>query len=332
MKFVMRFVNQIVGALIILALGILVFVIFMLGSSQRWFARDYQYKTYFSSAAGLSPNMPVQYKGFTIGHVKSIKLTEDDRVEVIFNIFDTYNNRVKQGSLIELQTSPIGALGGNQFMFHPGTGREQIDEGETIPEIGSVEGKRVLALGLTVLPEKDDGISNIMNQVGTLLSTLNNTLFDIQQAIEGTDSTSLGRTLGGVEATMQELLPNIQQILGDVTAQLKPVLENLGKITAALSDPNGTVMDILDSQGPVYQELIASLHAITGTLRNVEKTTDFIPAQLPQIAVLLSDLHTTLKAAEDVLVSLTNNPLLKGGIPEPVETPTGGTRPRDIQF
>jgi phospholipid/cholesterol/gamma-HCH transport system substrate-binding protein len=36
--------------------------------------------------------------------------------------------------------------------------------------------------------------------------------------------------------------------------------------------------------------------------------------------------------AEDVMVALTNNPLLKNGIPERVETRTGGTSPRDISF
>jgi phospholipid/cholesterol/gamma-HCH transport system substrate-binding protein len=328
MKFVMRFVYQIVGALIILALGILVFVIFMLGSSQRWFSRDPQYKTYFNSAGGLSPNMPVLFKGFTIGHVKSFKLAENDRVEVNFTIYDTYKDRVKYGSLVELHTSPISALGGNQFLFYPGKGTRPIDEEGFIPTIDSDEGKRILTLHITDLPERDDSIANIMNQVNALLPTLNGILSDVREAFAGTDSTSLGRTLGGVEAVVQEL----RKTLVDVTAQLNPVLDNLEKVTTALSDPQGTVMDILDTQGPVYQDLIASLNSITGTLKNLEKTSDFIPAQLPQLAALLSTLQTTLKKAEEVLVSLTNNPLLKKGIPQHTETQTGGTRPRDIQF
>ena len=123
MKLMIRFADQIVGAFIILALGALIFVIFMLGSSQRWFSRDYNFKTYFTSASGLSQNMPIQYKGFTIGHVKSINLADDDRVEVEFTIFDTYIERVKNGSLVEVSVSPLAALGGNQFLFYPGLGK-----------------------------------------------------------------------------------------------------------------------------------------------------------------------------------------------------------------
>ena len=137
MKLTVRFADRIVGGFIILALAALIFVVFMLGSSQRWFSRDYQYKCYLTSAAGLSQNMPVQYKGFTIGHVKTIRLDDDDRVEVHFTIFDTYIDRAKQGSLVEVLVSPIGM--GNQFMFYPGLGTELVPEGEMIPSVNSAE-------------------------------------------------------------------------------------------------------------------------------------------------------------------------------------------------
>ena len=57
-----------------------------------------------------------------------------------------------------------------------------------------------------------------------------------------------------------------------------------------------------------------------------------LPGQVPQLTGLISELRVTLKSAEDVLVALTNNPLLRGGIPQKLETQSGGTSPRDIQF
>jgi phospholipid/cholesterol/gamma-HCH transport system substrate-binding protein len=44
------------------------------------------------------------------------------------------------------------------------------------------------------------------------------------------------------------------------------------------------------------------------------------------------DLRVTMKSAEDVLTALTNNPLLKGGVPERAESLNSGTNPRGIQF
>jgi phospholipid/cholesterol/gamma-HCH transport system substrate-binding protein len=336
-KLTIRFADQIVGGLIILALGILVFVIFMLGSSQRWFSRDYLFKTYFTSASGISQNMPVLYKGFTIGRVKNITLSEDDQVEVDFTIFDTYIDRVRQGSLVEVLISPIGM--GNQFMFYPGLGMTQITEGGLIPSVSSAEGKRLLASGMALRPERDDSLNNIINRAGTLLATLNETLVEVQNALIGTDESSLGRTMGEVEMAarglrvMSQKLPSdLETSLGSIMAQLQPILENLNQLSAGIANPDGSVMMLLDAEGPIYTELTASLSAISATLRNLEKTSDFIPAQLPQLAVLLSDLHATLSTAENVLTALANNPILKGGIPPHRESSTGGTRPRDVEF
>jgi phospholipid/cholesterol/gamma-HCH transport system substrate-binding protein len=337
MKFSIRFADQIVGSLIILALGVLVFVVFMLGSSQRWFSRDYQFKTYFTSAAGLSQNMPVQYKGFTIGRIKSIALSQDDQVEVFFTIFDTYIDRVRQGSLVEVLISPIGM--GNQFMFYPGVGTDLVAEGSVIPAVNSTEGKRMLAGGMAVRPDRDDSLNQIINRAGTLLATLNEVLVEVQDAFVGTNRTSLGRTMGEVEMAasglrvMAEELPqDLESALTGITGQLDPILANLNQLSLKLADPDGSIMSLLDSEGAIYTDLTASLDSISGILRNLEKTSEFIPAQLPQIAVLLADLHTSLTSVQDVLIALTNNPLLKGGIPKHTETRAGGTRPRDLEF
>jgi phospholipid/cholesterol/gamma-HCH transport system substrate-binding protein len=336
MKFAIRFADQIVGALIIVALGIVVFVIFMLGSSQRWFSRDYQYKTYFSSATGLSKNMNIQYKGFTIGKVKTFDLSEDDRVEVHFIIFDTYKDRVRFGSLVEILINPIGL--GNQFMFYSGTGAE-VPEGETIPAVNSSDGKRMLASGQAILPDRDDTINIIMNRVNTVLDTLNGTLMDVQEAFVGTERTALGRAMtdvemaaSGLNVMSQQLPTSLDEMVSGIMSELGPILANLNALTTKLADPQGSVMSVLDAEGDIYTDLLASLDAISGTLRNLERTSEFIPSQLPQVAALISDLHTTLKTAEDVLTSLTNNPLLKRGIPERRETRTGGARPRDLDF
>jgi len=338
MKLSVRFADQIVGALIILAMVILVFVIFMLGSNQRWFSRDYFFKTHFPTASGLSKNMPVQYKGFTIGRVKSFELVED-QVEVRFIIFDTYIDRVRNGSLVEILVSPIGGLGGNQFLFYPGTGHELVPEGDTIPSANSTDGKRMLAMGLAVHPERNDNINNIMNSVGTLLGTLNALLADMQEAFEGTERTSLGRTMGGLEQAadglqyMAHKLPSdFESTLNKIMVQIEPILANLKDLSDKLANPDGSVAAILDSEGDVYKDLVKSLDALSGTLQNLEKTSEFMPSQLPQLAAMIAEMRVTIATIQDVAVAMKNNPLLKGGVPVPKETNTGGAYTRDMDF
>jgi phospholipid/cholesterol/gamma-HCH transport system substrate-binding protein len=332
-----RFADQIVGAFIILALGILVFVIFMLGSSQRWFSRDYNFVSYFNSASGISQNMAVQYKGFTIGHVKSIRLDETDRVEVRFTIFDTYIDRVRHGSIVEVLVSPIGL--GNQFIFYPGLGDDLIPEGELIPAANSREGKRLMALGLVERPEEEDSITAIMQRAGMLVGTLNDIFIEVLEALQGTSRTTLGRTMLEVELTLSgvrsitERLPDeIEDNIDRLMAQVEPLLASIVVLTESFADPDGAVMAILDTEGEIYISIAASLDAVSGVLRNLERTSDFIPAQMPQLAAIIADLHTTLLTAEDVLVALTNNPILRRGVPERIETRTGGVNLRDMEF
>lgn len=339
MKFTIRFADQIVGAFIVLAIGIVIFVIFMLGSNQRWFSRDYSFKTYFQSAAGLSPNMPILYKGFTIGRVKLIRLAEDDQVEATFIIFDTYIDRVKTGSLVELRVSPIGALGGNQFLFLPGLGKELLNEGDTIPSVNSAEGKQLMMTGLAIQPEGDDNISNIISSAGEMVTSIKTLIAELQEAFEGSDRTSLGRTMGGVEGTVDELkgmvktLPaDINDAITSVITQLEPILENLNGLTEKAADPDGTIASLLDSDGKVYQDLVKSLDSLSNTLGSLETSAEFIPEQLPQLAKLMKDLTGAIVVAQDVLTSLTNNPLLKRGIPDRKESNIGGAYTRDAEF
>jgi len=311
MKFSIRFADKIVGTLVILALAMLVVVIFMLGKSQRWFAKDYLYKSFFNSARNLSVNMNVQYKGFTIGHIKRIILADDDTVEVRFTIFEEHSHRVREGSIVELQSSPIGL--GNSFIFYPGKGKNVLEEGSIIPEISSLQAAMLVRTGLADTPVNEDSIGNIINQINVTLETLNK---------------SLGKILGDAEVAVGD----IAGVIHNLSGQLNPILTNVHSLTDQLAAPQGTVMSILDNNGPVYSGVTDVLNSITGIMSNLEKTIEFIPAQLPQLALLLSDLHSALAEAEKMIIALNNNPLLRGGVPELKETGPGAAAPRDDDF
>jgi phospholipid/cholesterol/gamma-HCH transport system substrate-binding protein len=334
MKFKIRFADQIVGLFIIAALTSVIFVIFMLGSKQRWFAKDYIYKTYFDSAVGLSANMAVQYKGFTIGNVKSFDLTPDNRVEVLFSIHDTYNNRVMEGSLVDVMVSPIGL--GNQFLFYPGLGIKPLEEGDLIPSSHSPEGRRYIQNGLARITTQDDSITLFISRANTLLEEIN-------AAVSGNSETSLGRTLGGVEETVagardliQDLNSNLLQDLNRavpvILAEAEQVIADLKVVSSELANPDSLILTALDTEGVVFANLEASLTAITGTLQSLEKTAAFLPPEMPQVMGLIVELREILMAGEDVLIALKNNPLLRRGIPAGGRVHSGGTNPRNIEF
>jgi phospholipid/cholesterol/gamma-HCH transport system substrate-binding protein len=333
MKLMIRFADQIVGALIVIAVGILVFVVFMLGSSQRWFIRDNDYLTYFSSASGLSQNMPVLYKGFTIGRVKSIKFNmDDDKVDVQFSIFKEYTDKVKEGSRIELVSSPISALGGNQFLFYPGRGleKEPLPPGTVIHPVNSPEAWSLPDRDLTSVPPRDDGIGNIINQVSVTLGKLNEALG------EGEDN-KIKVIVDSIEASITEIQGLIGNLSGSLDieslmAEIKPLIANFRKLSDKVGEDDNSIMTFLNSDGDIYNNLVKTVEAASGSLQQLEGTMGDIHSQTPQLAASLSRLLGALRSVNQVLESVKNNPLLKGGIPKQTETRVGGSGARDMEF
>jgi phospholipid/cholesterol/gamma-HCH transport system substrate-binding protein len=340
MKFTIRYADRLVGALIIVALAALVVAIFFLGSSQRWFARDYRFVSYFDSAAGLSKNMAVQYKGFTIGRIKSFDLTPDDRVEVFFHIFDTYISRVREGSLVEISISPVGL--GNQFLFYAGLGSAPIEEEGLIPSVSSPEGQEALRRRIAFIPKHDDSISLILSQMNSVLENIDSLTANLNGAFEGTGDTSLGRTVGNIEAATEGLaeIPDIlRETMDSLTADInrivestRPILANLELVSEDLSDPEGTVARVLDAEGPVYTNLASTLESVSSAMKSLEKSAAYVPAQLPRVTVMLTEVQGILNSVEDVLTALLNNPLLRNGVGERVKTQPTGTNMRDLAF
>jgi len=341
MKFKMRkFADQIVGVFIILSLVAIALVIVLLGKSQRWFAKDVSFSTIFPSAGGLSKNMAVQYKGFAIGSVKDFHLTPDNNVEVIFSINEEYSNRVKRGSVVELQVSPIGL--GNQFLFYAGKG-QILEEGALIPPFGSAQARDFIRQGLTEMVQRDDSISVLLSRISSIMGQLDEALG------EGTDETEIGKMIGSLNKTLTglEALPpsldntisGLDSTINGINLQLNPIFANLDSLTAnldtltgELNDPDGLIYTILDTDKDFYTNLVKILASVTSLIDGLDRTVAFIPSQLPQVAGLLMDLRVTMKTAEDVLVALTNNPLLRGGVPDRTESQNTDISPRGIRF
>jgi phospholipid/cholesterol/gamma-HCH transport system substrate-binding protein len=336
MKLMIRFADKIVGALIIIAVGILVFVVFMLGSSQRWFIRDNDYYTYFNSASGLSQNMPVLYKGFTIGRVKSIKFNlDEDRVDVQFSIFKEYTDKVKMGSRVELVSSPISALGGNQFLFHPGRGleKEPLPLGTVIYPANSPEARNQPDKDLVSAPPQDDTIGNIISQVNQILVKVNGALGG-----DGVyEENKIKTVVDSIVVSITEIQKLIEKLSSDLDieslmVQLKPTIGNLRELSDKFKEPDNAVMSFLNSEGDLYGNLEKTLEAASGTLQQLEGTMGDIHSQTPQLAATFDKLLTAMKSVNQVLESVKNNPLLKRGVPEQTETKAGGSSARNMEF
>jgi phospholipid/cholesterol/gamma-HCH transport system substrate-binding protein len=334
MKFKIKYADQIVGACVIMAFVFLIAVIFMLGSKQRWFAKDYEFRTSFDTATGISVGMPLLYKGFTIGKIKSLSLNVKNEVDVEFSVYDTYYDRAKEGSLVELIVSPIGL--GNQFLFHPGSGAKLIPGKSFIPRADTPEGRALIDAGLVTIPKRDDTVSNLIAQVNPLLTNLNGTLEEVNGALRGTGKGPLSKTLNnvsGITGTLDADLPGILADIKNVTDNVNAIATNLKALSASLNEnPNGPIPALIDPDGSMFKNLESTFSSLAGTLDNIEGSSALLKSEMPQIGRLIEDLRVAIVNAQDVLESLKNNPLLKNGVPQRVQTDSSGTNSRNIDF
>jgi len=358
MKFRIRFAEQIVGVFVLIAIGFLVVILILMGANQRWFAEDYYFTSRFNSGDGLSIGMPIKLKGFQIGKVNNISLNEDNEVDIEFYIYDTYYEKIKANSVLELKSNALGLGGG--LVFHPGKyAGAPLPEFSFIPSLDLKEGQQLVAQGLVAIPEGDDAINRIitktenvmdnvnvvmaktadvMDSITSMTNSIEVFLNDLGDGFKGTNEGALAKTLLNVKDLTNQLRSDISGIMSNVDS----TTANINEMTASFKDPTGLIPKLLDAKGSLaqfldddnalYDQISSIIEGIDETIFQLTDFIGFLNTSSPQISGLLEETRDTLDKSQDVMEGLKNNPLLRGGIPEEVEQQTTLQSYRDEDF
>lgn len=275
MKFKIKYMDQIVGLFIIVALVLFGAIVVLVGMNQRWFAKDYRFWTTFSSAAGVSPGTPITMKGFTVGKIDRVTLNANNQVDAQFHIYDTYYPLVIENSVLELTVSPIAL--GSSLLFHPGlppvdpaTGLPPVDpatqspvkpqplgEGSFIPSSSTPEGQVIMELGLADVPVKDDTITRLLANVNPLLEnvnkvvvTINRTLTEVNRSLAGQSTGPLGTIVGDIGAATAKLPGTMDQVdllVADVQARTAGLLDQVAVLLDSVNAVTGNLAATTES-------------------------------------------------------------------------------------
>lgn len=303
MKFRIKYADQVVGFLSIFALAALIFIIFLIGSTQKWFVPKHNYYTVIPTAS-ISEGKAITYKGFEIGKIKSLTLNENDKVTVNFYISDEYIEKVTQNSIIEIAVSPIGL--GSTVVFYPGNSTVRQAENTFIPERSSDEGKALIKNKKVSIVEQTDSINTIISTATSLLGDVDQLVKQLNLALEGSEDTPLTTTITELNA----ILANI----ADITSSAE------GLIPRLLEDEN--------SRGAIG-EMLTKLDLSMSDLNAISASLD---SNMPGVAILISQVQTLLNQAQDVMEGLKNNPLIKNGISAKPETESATPKLREDNF
>ena len=311
MKFKIRFADQIVGFFSLLAIAGLIVFVFALGASQKWFVKKNLYYTYFASGSGFSVGMDVSYKGFSIGKIKGVSL-EGSGVRVEYYILSEYSEYVKENSLVELITSPIGL--GSSFVFHPGKGPALLPSNSEIYRLDSLAAREIIETKKIRLESQEDSIGVLMKKVSSIMDNVNMLLFNINGALSGrTDRAT----------PIKEIIANVSEIT-----------KNLSALTETLNSDDGAVPSLL---GPNltdnFTEVLKNITVITEELTSIAGNADsLVDGALPEVDSALIQLNSVLIEVQDVLTGVKNNPLIRGGVPDRTTGKSSTTQFRSEDF
>ncbi len=342
MKFRIRFAQQIVGLFIILAVIFLLGALSFMGINQRLFSRNYVYRSEFRSAEGLSVGMSIRLRGFEIGKVSEIKLNDKNRVDVFLSIYDTFLEKVRPNSVIELLTSPIGL--GASLNFFPGNNiDEPLPEDSFIPSADTPLGKAILSQGLADKPQGEETVTRILAEVQPLLAevrglveSLNATVRLVNRDLGQPNIDRVQGVMGEVFRTVRninQISANIDSLLSQMVPRTDAIMANLEQISTDLTmtseglrdprglipkllDPKGSIATLLDDKNELYNMILSMIKELNKSVVELTRFSQFVNQQRPTLTSLLEETRTTIRQTQDVLTGLANNPLLRGGIPE----------------
>jgi phospholipid/cholesterol/gamma-HCH transport system substrate-binding protein len=269
-----------VGALILVAFGVLIGLIFLMsGSTGGIFAPKLTLRSYFNNASGLKNGAPVTLEGVTIGNVIRIRVVPERNpvpVEVTMRIGEEYLRDLHVNSTTSI--AQAGVLGDSYV---------DIDSTHAAgpPPHNGAELRATLAPNIqTVISSSQDSI----DQISVLLRKLDVLV----------DSINSGK------GTVGELINDRQ-----LSAKIQRITDHLEKITGQISDGNGSLGKLINDD-TLYTKATATIdnvNRITAALDQGQGTA----GKLLKDESLYNNLNETVTDANHLLADINSG---KGAI------------------
>jgi phospholipid/cholesterol/gamma-HCH transport system substrate-binding protein len=271
MKFKIRFADQIVGFFLLLVLVGVAAVLILVGINQRWFAKNYYFQSLFPSGDGLAVGMPISLKGFQIGKISDIRLNEQNEVDVIFYVEDTYYSRVKPDSVLQLTTSAIGLSSSLRLL--PGNNQlGPLPEKSIIPSYDSPEGQALVVDKKVDVPKGQDVIGSVIGNLNPVLDEARQTILEIRRVATSLDAAMAGTggPVGSMVSDLSGTPARVNKAVDDISGRVNTLLDRLtvisDNLTAIAAQTRGVIGDLSTNLDTISQ----NLKSMTGDLKNTQ--------------------------------------------------------------
>ncbi|MCC5878281.1 MAG: MCE family protein [Idiomarina sp.] len=284
--------HVLVGAFVLVAVGILIGVILWLGHSTA--DRDvHHYEIVFDDAvSGLAPGSPVEYSGITVGEVQSLRLDDNDPRVVRVRIRVAADTPVREDTGARLGLANI--TGSSLIRLYGGSPNS--------PRlIGTADEPAIIRA-------EQAGINRLLANSESLLGDVNSLVQNINNLFSEENTMRVASTLDNVEQ-ISAMLAEQRDEFGELIADLRTSMQSFSRFA-------DTSSDFLQQEGhqslAQLRETLASVENLSGEL------TEFMQQNQPAlqrsiegfqgVGPVTDDLRMTLQSMQRLIRQLEANP------------------------
>lgn len=297
--FKFRYVNELVGAFVLVVLALVVAAVLVAGKAQEWFVPVHTIPVDFppEGSLGLQVGANVQILGTTVGRVTRISVNEDGFMTGELTVKGDFIQFVRTDSEV-IARKVFGVAGDAYVDIAKGTG-------PVLPE------------GAGVVITKDEEITEMVEQILNQIQEQTVPLLDRVRALLE-EYRALAADLRDPEQSMQKILASLEGIVAGLEA-------GRGPAGALLKD---------DALADQIRRAVAELEAI---LADVRKATAELPAmardvqgEVAQIPGTVQQAQESLREAERLIEGLQRHWLIRKYIePDRIRSPDWAAVPMD---
>ncbi|MEW6615501.1 MAG: MlaD family protein [Thermodesulfobacteriota bacterium] len=232
MYFRVKRFEKYVGAFVLFSIIVLVAALVFIGRGQRWFEKKYSFITIFDSAGGVELGSKVVLSGMEIGSVKDIRLTKDNKVEIVLSILDTYRDKIRGDSVARIS----GPIIGSKVI--------EISVGAML--------QQPLYEGGVIKSEKTKEVTDIIKEIDfkSPIDKLTETLDNVKSITE-----KFNRESGGIAVSLRETTQKINNSVGQITGNAGKITHNLDKTTSEIIEGTKSLTKTLGNLETITGEI-----------------------------------------------------------------------------
>ncbi len=279
-------IARIVGTFVLLpALGIIVLAVFM-AKTEGLFKPHYRLHTLLSESFDLEPGASVVISGIPIGRVETITLTEGSKIDVQLDLFQEFQDRIRQDSVaVVAKSSPL--VGPTQVRIKIGDPAKPV-----IPDGG------------LITAEEPEDVAEVLKDVPALVETIKRSLAEVEAVtkdLRGTVQTG-GRVLADVETASKELPATM--------ASVQRSLASVEKATAGLPEVTRSVKKTVESVDRAVEDVRVSTQRLPGIVETAQESLNNVKASTESLKTTSKLLRPIVRSAKVTLDETTT--ILRG--------------------